>query len=53
MASIKRYPWISHFLGSPTGYVVHLQKGTIQAPGRRPGVLVPAGELRAQRGPRR
>jgi hypothetical protein len=24
MATIKRYPWISHFLGSPTGYVVHL-----------------------------
>lgn len=30
MASIKNYPWISHFLGSPTGYVVHLQKGAIR-----------------------
>jgi regulator of protease activity HflC (stomatin/prohibitin superfamily) len=30
MATIKRYPWISHFLGSPTGYVVHLQKGAIR-----------------------
>lgn len=30
MASIKRYPWISHFLGSPTGYVVHLQKGEVR-----------------------
>lgn len=29
MASIKRYPWISHFLGSPTGHVVHLQKGKV------------------------
>ena len=33
MATIKRYPWISHFLGSPTGYVVHLQKGTVQRQG--------------------
>lgn len=33
MASIKRYPWISHFLGSPTGYVVHLQKGTVRHQG--------------------
>ncbi|WP_251039289.1 SPFH domain-containing protein [Arthrobacter sp. ISL-72] len=33
MANIKRYPWISHFLGSPTGYVVHLQKGTVQHQG--------------------
>lgn len=30
MATIKRYPWISHFLGSPTGYVVHLQKGAVR-----------------------
>lgn len=33
MASIKRYPWISHFLGSPTGYVVHLQKGSVKHQG--------------------
>jgi hypothetical protein len=33
MANIKRYPWISHFLGSPTGYVVHLQKGTVKHQG--------------------
>ncbi|MFF2298498.1 SPFH domain-containing protein [Arthrobacter sp. NPDC058127] len=33
MVSIKRYPWISHFLGSPTGYVVHLQKGTVRHQG--------------------
>ena len=33
MATIKRYPWISHFLGSPTGYVVHLQKGTVRHQG--------------------
>lgn len=33
MASIKRYPWISHFLGSPTGYVVHLQKGQVRHQG--------------------
>lgn len=33
MATIKRYPWISHFLGSPTGYVVYLQKGTVQRQG--------------------
>lgn len=33
MAIIKRYPWISHFLGSPTGYVVHLQKGTVKHQG--------------------
>lgn len=33
MATIKRYPWISHFLGSPTGYVVHLQKGAVQHQG--------------------
>ena len=33
MATIKRYPWISHFLGSPTGYVVHLQKGAIRHQG--------------------
>ena len=33
MASIKRYPWISHFLGSPTGYVVHLQKGEVRHQG--------------------
>lgn len=33
MASIKRYPWISHFLGSPTGYVIHLQKGTVKHQG--------------------
>ncbi|MDR7081048.1 regulator of protease activity HflC (stomatin/prohibitin superfamily) [Arthrobacter ginsengisoli] len=33
MASIKRYPWISHFLGSPTGYVVHLQKGSVRHQG--------------------
>jgi regulator of protease activity HflC (stomatin/prohibitin superfamily) len=33
MASISRYPWISHFLGSPTGYVVHLQKGQVRHQG--------------------
>ena len=33
MASIKRYPWTSHFLGSPTGYVVHLQKGQVRHQG--------------------
>lgn len=33
MASIKRYPWISHFLGSPTGYIVHLQKGAVRHQG--------------------
>ncbi|MFL4478047.1 SPFH domain-containing protein [Paeniglutamicibacter sp. ORCA_105] len=33
MATIKRHPWISHFLGSPTGYVVHLQKGAIRHQG--------------------
>ncbi|MEZ2392128.1 SPFH domain-containing protein [bacterium RCC_150] len=33
MASITRYPWISHFLGSPTGYVVHLQKGAVRHQG--------------------
>jgi regulator of protease activity HflC (stomatin/prohibitin superfamily) len=33
MASIKNYPWISHFLGSPTGYVVHLQKGSVRHEG--------------------
>lgn len=33
MASITRYPWISHFLGSPTGYVVHLQKGSVRHQG--------------------
>ena len=33
MASIKRYPWISHFLGSPTGYVVHLQHGAVRHKG--------------------
>lgn len=33
MATIKRYPWISHFLGSPTGYVVHLQKGAVKHQG--------------------
>ncbi|MDO2933581.1 SPFH domain-containing protein [Paeniglutamicibacter sulfureus] len=33
MATIKRYPWISHFLGSPTGYVVHLQKGAVRHQG--------------------
>ncbi|MGY3320743.1 SPFH domain-containing protein [Arthrobacter sp. TE12232] len=33
MASIKRYPWISHLLGSPTGYVVHLQKGEVKHQG--------------------
>ena len=30
MATIRRYPWINHFLGSPTGYVVHLQKGEVR-----------------------
>ncbi|AIY03338.1 hypothetical protein ART_3739 [Arthrobacter sp. PAMC 25486] len=33
MATIKRYPWINHFLGSPTGYVVHLQKGDVRHQG--------------------
>lgn len=33
MASITRYPWISHFLGSPTGYIVHLQKGSVRHQG--------------------
>ena len=33
MASIKNYPWISHFLGSPTGYVVHLQSGSVRHQG--------------------
>ncbi|MDQ0030899.1 SPFH domain-containing protein [Arthrobacter bambusae] len=33
MANIKRYPWINHFLGSPTGYVVHLQKGNVRHQG--------------------
>lgn len=33
MAIIKRYPWLSHFLGSPTGYVVHLQKGAVKHQG--------------------
>lgn len=29
MASIHRYPWLRHFLGSPTGYVVHLRGGRV------------------------
>ena len=33
VANIKRYPWINHFLGSPTGYVVHLQKGAVKHQG--------------------
>ncbi|MGN5734606.1 SPFH domain-containing protein [Arthrobacter psychrochitiniphilus] len=33
MATIKRYPWLSHFLGSPTGYAIHLQKGTVRHEG--------------------
>lgn len=33
MTSIKRYPWMNHFLGSPTGYVVHLQRGTVKHQG--------------------
>ncbi|MFJ3958252.1 SPFH domain-containing protein [Arthrobacter sp. NPDC090010] len=30
MTTIKRFPWINHFLGSPTGYVVHLRKGSVR-----------------------
>ncbi|MBP2411878.1 regulator of protease activity HflC (stomatin/prohibitin superfamily) [Arthrobacter stackebrandtii] len=33
MATIKRFPWINHFLGSPTGYIVHLQKGKLSHEG--------------------
>lgn len=33
MATIKRYPWINHFLGTPTGYVVHLQRGSVRHQG--------------------
>jgi regulator of protease activity HflC (stomatin/prohibitin superfamily) len=33
MATIKRYPWIHHFLGSPTAYVIHLQQGTVRHQG--------------------
>ena len=33
MAIIRRYPWVNHFLGSPTGYVVHLQKGVVRHQG--------------------
>lgn len=33
MASIKRYLWIRHFLGSPTGYAIHLQSGVVKHQG--------------------
>lgn len=33
MATIKPYPWIRHFLGTPTGYVVHLQGGSVKHQG--------------------
>ncbi|MCA5891799.1 SPFH domain-containing protein [Isoptericola sp. NEAU-Y5] len=29
MATIRSYPWIRHFLGSPTGHVVHLRHGRV------------------------
>lgn len=29
MATIKRYPAVRHFRGTPTGYVVHLQRGKV------------------------
>ncbi len=33
MAAIKRYPWTGHFPGSPTGYVVRLQKRAVRHQG--------------------
>src|SRR6478735_3494055 len=29
MATIRSYPWTRHFLGSPTGHVVHLRRGRV------------------------
>jgi regulator of protease activity HflC (stomatin/prohibitin superfamily) len=29
MATIRTYPWVRHFLGSPTGHVVHLRRGRV------------------------
>ena len=29
MATIRTYPWTRHFLGSPTGHVVHLRRGRV------------------------
>lgn len=46
MATIKRYPWLRHFLGSPTGAVIHLRAGRVahhgigQAFWFRPGTSV-------------
>ncbi|WP_265521532.1 SPFH domain-containing protein [Oerskovia flava] len=46
MATVQRYPWLRHFLGSPTGYVVHLKSGRVvhqgvgQAFWFRPGTSV-------------
>lgn len=33
MATIKRYPAVRHFRGTPTGYVVHLQRGKVSHQG--------------------
>jgi regulator of protease activity HflC (stomatin/prohibitin superfamily) len=33
MATIKRYPAVRHFRGTPTGYVVHLQGGRVSHQG--------------------
>lgn len=46
MTTIKSYPWINHFLGGPTGYVVHVQGGQVRHQGvgqafwYRPGISV-------------
>lgn len=29
MSTIRTYPWLRHFLGSPTDYVVHLRRGEV------------------------
>jgi len=29
MATVRSYPWTRHFLGSPTGHVVHLRRGRV------------------------
>jgi hypothetical protein len=29
MATVRTYPWVRHFLGTPTGHVVHLRRGQV------------------------
>jgi regulator of protease activity HflC (stomatin/prohibitin superfamily) len=29
MATVRTYPWVRHFLGTPTGHVVHLRRGRL------------------------